>query len=249
MDAPHVTCAAPTRSGPAVRWRGVRTARVSTRLDSGSGPAARAHASRVGLVLALHEADAGAARGGSRPSTSTAPFLLRYVCGEMRPLRRAGEHVGWERALRVQQAARRDGVGDTFVVTDERNRVAVRVTQSAGGGEARALERYAEQAAVPVLGHRRDGGFVTCRFSWAWKRKAVTGSALSVAIDLPKVTPMDDCRLAPRGSVELSGLRWRISWPKPRHVADRARHDRSRTVSTSGEAMYGRAIRPSGRSA
>ena len=246
-----MTCAGPRRGGAAVRWRGVGTACVSTGLDGRSRPAPRARASRVGSVFAWHEAMQAlhGARDGSRPSSSTAPFLLRYACREMRPLRRAGEHVGGERALRVQQAARRDGVGDTFVVTDERNCVAVRVTQSAGGGEARALERYAEQAAVPVLGHRRDGSFVTCRFSWAWKRKAVTGSALGVAIDLPKVTPMDDCPLAPRGSVELSGLRWRISWPKPCHVADRARHNRSRTVSTSGEAMYGRAIRPSGRSA
>ena len=77
------------------------------------------------------------------------------------------------------------------------------------------LDRIRAAAALPVLGRRQDGIFVTSCFDWKFQGAAVTAASLEVTrgqylLTLP-LTPLkrhdETCR--------IQGMCWRLGWPIP----------------------------------
>jgi hypothetical protein len=79
------------------------------------------------------------------------------------------------------------------------------------------FERMRAVFAFPVIGRRADGRYVCSRFDWAFNGALVRRVEAYISIDAllaPGLTPRR-CRSATEGAFEVSGMRWRLTWPAP----------------------------------
>ena len=123
----------------------------------------------------------------------------------------------------VKRLVPMEWLGDTFVVSDEGGGLLAHVKaerlgtwKRAAEGVHRALAGAIVLSRMAVFGHRRDGSLVQSRFAWdvddAWVRPV----RATVSIDAPLGDGLG-VRVAhgsPAACVEVSAMRWRLSWPE-----------------------------------
>lgn len=69
-------------------------------------------------------------------------------------------------------------------------------------------------AALPVLGHRRDGAFVRSRFDWDFQEAAVEAVALRLTLGRQfRELPLGEHSGCYDDAYRVQGMRWRLSWP------------------------------------
>lgn len=71
--------------------------------------------------------------------------------------------------------------------------------------------------ALPVLGRKADGSYVTSYFEWDFDTAAVDAADVAVSIEdgfLDGLGPRR-CADVPGGSFAVRGMVWRLSWPSP----------------------------------
>jgi hypothetical protein len=100
------------------------------------------------------------------------------------------------------------------VIGPERRTLLEAVTEPVGEwrlpsrGSDRALEQVREIFALPVLGRLADGRFVRSRFSFEFAAARVRDVDACVALDESEYVD------GPSGSLEVSDMTWRLSWPE-----------------------------------
>jgi hypothetical protein len=113
--------------------------------------------------------------------------------------------------------ARMGWSGDHFAVADDSESTGFDAVLHSGSGEApdATLERICAAAALPVLGHRQDGVFVTSCFDWDFRGAAVDAATLELVRG--KYLPELPFTAAARhhDACRIQGMRWRLGWPTP----------------------------------
>jgi hypothetical protein len=113
--------------------------------------------------------------------------------------------------------------GSTFIVSDiGQQQMLVHADISpikAAKAERRAtmanLESMHAALALPILGRRADGSFVSSYFELDFDAGSVEPAESWISIDAPIVDGMAPRRVsgAPAGSVRITDVIWRLSWP------------------------------------
>jgi len=115
-----------------------------------------------------------------------------------------------------KQFARMGWSGDHFAVADESQRTGFdAVLHSRGEAPGATLDRIRAAAALPVLGHRRDGVFVRSCFDWDFREAAVEAASLELTRGqyLPELPSTPASRQDE--ACRIRGMRWRLGWPTP----------------------------------
>jgi hypothetical protein len=138
-----------------------------------------------------------------------------------------------------KRAATMEWLGESFVVAGgDAEGVVFHATTEVDGPWGSDPPRIAAIARLPVLGRRRDGGYVTSRFEWDWSTARCRPVRLIAAFDEPLVPGLGQAHVSAPAVVGVRGLRWRISWPEARHVEDQEGHTRSRRVTAPRSSLY-----------
>lgn len=113
--------------------------------------------------------------------------------------------------------------GPVFLMTDELGRLlfhaeveATEEWRACGAGAAAQLSGLRTAFSLPILG-LRGGGFTASYFAWDFEDARARSVDAALSIDRPFADGLASGALhslAP-GSVELRGMRWRLSWPAP----------------------------------
>ena len=123
-------------------------------------------------------------------------------------------------------------LGETFVVSDERGGLLAHATTEPlaswcqiTGSPLRALAGTAALGGLPGFGHRADGSLVESRFDWdfanAWIRPV--RAIVSVDASFGHGLGPRQSHGSPAACLEVSGMRWRLSWPEPQRWPTPAR--------------------------
>jgi hypothetical protein len=125
--------------------------------------------------------------------------------------------------------------GNTFLVSASEGPLLLHATVNPESGwtpacecTLRGLATVTEVFEAPVLGRRADGSFVRSRFEWSFAAASVRPATTMVAIDTPLGSGLDAAVFhgTEWGSFEVTGMRWRLSWPEPSAVGPSAPRSR-----------------------
>ena len=108
----------------------------------------------------------------------------------------------------------------TFVVTDARGRLVLHADVEADGAWRRAASAPAARAAaeifaLPVLGRKASGQYVSSYFAWDFDAATARPAAAAISLDAPLVAGLEPrvIQAADGRAVSVQDLRWRLSWP------------------------------------
>ncbi len=115
--------------------------------------------------------------------------------------------------------------GNTFLVSASEGPLLLHATANPEGDwmparecTLRGLATVREVFEAPVLGRRGEGSYVRSRFEWSFAAASIRRAPTVVSIDTPLGSGLeaDVFHGAVSESFEVTGMRWRLSWPEPR---------------------------------
>jgi hypothetical protein len=145
-------------------------------------------------------------------------FVARVLSGEPVVTWSGNVHYGYAKRMVPME-----WLGETFVVSDEQGALlaGLRAEPRAAWHPAlrsrlAALGRAVGVSRLPVLGHRVDGGLVRSRFEWDLTEAMVRPVRVRVAVEAGSPSELASAAAYGRrwSAVEVSGMRWRLSWPE-----------------------------------
>jgi len=133
------------------------------------------------------------------------------------PVWNGNTHYGFGKEL-----ARMGWQGPIFLVTTAEGTLLVHAAVEPAGGWAPAegcalpnLAALRAAFALPVVGRKADGTFVSSYFGWDFTRAAVRPADSWVSIDAPLGAGLvpRECHDVAAGTFEVRGMLWRLTWP------------------------------------
>ena len=121
----------------------------------------------------------------------------------------------------TKYAADAQWFGRTFTVTPRGGPMLFHATVDGGDGwhpeMVPELQAVCAAFALPILGVRPDGGFISSYFDWDFRRAFVRPARAAVAIDAPLARGVEPREFhgTEAGTFEVRGMRWSVTWPGP----------------------------------
>jgi hypothetical protein len=165
------------------------------------------------------------------PDTGPSVFLPRVFSGEPVVTWSGNAHYGFAKRMVPME-----WLGETFVVSDEQGSLLTHVSSEprapwrrVTGAPLQALANVVALGHLPVFGHRADGSLVRSQFDWdfgdAWIRSV--RAIVSVDASLGRGLAPRQSHGSPAACLEVSGMRWRLSWPETQRRGHRGRSSMS----------------------